>query len=140
VRFLLDTNVLSEVRRPTPDRNVLQWLDQVDEDRTYISVISLAEISRGIGLMDGGRRKDALAEWLEHDLVDRFAGRVLPVDEKAAFAWGDMMAAARRQGLGLASMDGLLAATALAGELTLVTRNIKDFSSLPIILLDPWTA
>jgi len=136
--YLLDTNVLSEVRRPQPDPQVLTWLDQVDEDRTYLSVISIAEIRRGIGLLDEGRRKQALAEWLEGDLLDRFEGRVLPIDAVAALAWGDLMADSKQRGFALASMDGLIAASALSRGLTLVTRNTKDFVGLKLDLLNPW--
>ena len=139
MNVLLDTNVLSEARRPTPDRGVLEWLDRLDEDRAFISVVSLAEIRRGVALMDKGRRRDALAEWLARDLPERFAGRILAVDEKTAFAWGDLMAEAKRRGTGLASMDGLLAAAALAHGLTLVTRNLRDFQELGVPLFDPWT-
>lgn len=137
--YLLDTNVLSEVCRPAPDRNVLDWLDRLDEDRAFISVVSLAEIRRGIVLLAEGRRREALSAWLAHDLPQRFAGRLLPVDVGAALAWGDLMAAAKRRGIGLASMDGLIGATALAHGLTLVTRNTKDFRTLGVALLDPWS-
>lgn len=117
---------------------VLEWLDQLDEDRTFISVVSLAEIRRGISLMDNGKRRDALANWLSEDLPLRFEGRVLPVDEQVAFAWGDLMAQAKRIGRGLASMDGLIAATVQLHDLTLATRNTKDFERLGIELFDPW--
>jgi toxin FitB len=90
LRFLLDANVLSETRRPEPDRRVLEWLDRLDEDRALISVVTLAEIRRDVALMQTGRRREALAHWLAGDLIDRFAGRILPVDEKTAFAWGDL--------------------------------------------------
>lgn len=140
MRVLLDTNVLSEARRPEPDRGVIEWLDQLDEDRAFVSVISLAEIRRGIALMESGRRREALADWLACDLPDRFAGRILPVDEKTAFAWGDLMAEAKRGGIGLAAMDALLAATAFTHDLTLATRNIRDFRDLGIALFDPWSA
>ena len=136
--FLLDTNVLSEARRPEPDRGVLEWLDRLDEDRAFISVVSLAEIRRGVALMATGRRREMLAAWLARDLPERFAGRILAIDESAAFAWGDLMAQAKRRGIGLASMDGLLAAAALSNDLTLVTRNVRDFEGLGVKLLDPW--
>jgi len=140
VRLLLDTNVLSEVTRPAPDARVLDWLDRLDEDRSFISVISIAEIRRGVALMDEGRKRDALAEWLARDLPQRFEQRVLPVDEPVALAWGDLMGVAKRHGRGLSSMDGLIAATAIAQELTLATRNTKDFEGFGLELFDPWTA
>jgi predicted nucleic acid-binding protein len=140
VRLLLDTNVLSEVTRPAPDARVLDWLDRLDEDRSFISVISIAEIRRGVALMDEGRKRDALAEWLARDLPQRFEQRVLPVDEPVALAWGDLMGLAKRRGRGLSSMDGLIAATAIARQLTLATRNTRDFEDFGIELFDPWTA
>ncbi|TIN76688.1 MAG: type II toxin-antitoxin system VapC family toxin, partial [Mesorhizobium sp.] len=118
MRLLLDTNVLSEVTRPAPDVGVLKWLDGLDEDRSFISVVSIAEIRRGVSLMDEGRKREALAEWLARDLPQRFEQRVLPVDEAVALAWGDLMGIAKRRGRGLSSMDGLIAATAIAKQLT----------------------
>jgi len=138
VRLLLDTNVLSEVTKPSPDPRVLEWLDALDEDRTFLSVVSIAEIRRGVVLMDQGRRRDALTEWLSIDLPQRFAQRVLPIDEAVAMAWGDLMGVAKRRGRGLSSMDGLIAATAISQSLTLATRNIKDFDGFGIDLYNPW--
>ena len=140
MRLLLDTNVLSEVTRPAPDARVVEWLDGLDEDRAFISVVSIAEIRRGVALMDEGRKREALANWLARDLPQRFEHRVLPVDEPVALAWGDLMGIAKRRGRGLSSMDGLIAATAIAQELTLATRNIKDFEGFGLELFDPWTA
>lgn len=139
MRLLLDTNVLSEVTRPAPDARVLEWLDRLDEDRSFISVVSIAEIRRGVALMDEGRKREALAEWLTRDLPQRFEQRVLPVDEPVALAWGDLMGLAKRRGRGLSSMDGLIAATAVARQLTLATRNTKDFEGFGVELFDPWT-
>jgi toxin FitB len=138
MRLLLDTNVLSEVTKPRPDEGVLKWLHGLDEDRTFISIVSIAEIRRGVALMDAGRKRDALDEWLTHDLPQRFETRIIPVEAPVALAWGDLMALAKRSGRGLASMDGLIAATAVAHELTLATRNTKDFEGFGIDIIDPW--
>ncbi|TIU84827.1 MAG: type II toxin-antitoxin system VapC family toxin [Mesorhizobium sp.] len=139
MRLLLDTNVLSEVTRPSPNARVLNWLDGLDEDRSFISVVSIAEIRRGVALMDEGHKREALAEWLARDLPQRFEQRVLSVDESVALAWGDLMGLAKRSGRGLSSMDGLIAATAVAAELILATRNTKDFEGFGIQLFDPWS-
>lgn len=138
MNLLLDTNVLSEVQRPAPSPKVLAWLDTVDEDRTFISVASIAELRRGIALLDDGRRRAALAAWLAQDLPARFAERILPIDHAAAERWGDLMAQSRRSGIALSVMDGFFAATALARNLTLVTRNVKDFAAFGVPLLNPW--
>jgi toxin FitB len=139
MKVLLDTNVLSEVRRPAPEPKVLAWLDTIDEDRAFISVASIAELKRGIALMEDGRRRAALATWLAVDLPGRFSGRILPIDPAIAERWGDLMAQSRRSGFALSVMDGFFAATALVGELVLATRNTKDFAPLGVRLFNPWT-
>ena len=139
MNYLLDTNVLSELRRPLPDRRVVSWLEHVDEDRVFLSVISIAEVARGLQLLEPGRRRDALAQWLEHDLVDRFGSRLLLVDTSAAMIWGRLMADAKRLGRGLSVMDGWIAAIAVSRDLILVTRNQKDFEGLGMSLFDPWS-
>jgi hypothetical protein len=138
VNFLLDTNLLSEMQRPAPDIKVLGWLDAVDEDRVFISVASIAEFQRGIALLDEGRRRDTLADWIANDLPARFADRILPIDRATAARWGDLMAQSRRSGVALSVMDGFFAATALVRDLTLVTRNVRDFASFGVPLLNPW--
>ena len=139
MRLLLDTNVLSEVTKLAPDPRVLKWLDGLDEDRSFISVVSIAEIRRGVVLMDEGRKREALTDWLARDLPQRFEHRVLPVDEAVALAWGDLIGLAKRRGRGLSSMDGLIAATAISQNLTLATRNTRDFDGFAVELFDPWT-
>jgi len=138
MKVLLDTNVLSEVRRPAPEPKVLAWLDTIDEDRAFISVASIAELRRGIALMDDGRRREALSAWLAEDLQGRFSGRILPIDTAIAERWGDVMAQARQSGFALSVMDGFFAATALAHRLVLATRNTKDFAPLGVPLFNPW--
>lgn len=140
MRLLLDTNVLSEVTKPSPDEGVLRWIHGLDEDRTFISIVSIAEIRRGVALMDSGRKRDALGEWLAHDLPQRFENRIIPVEGAVALAWGDLMALAKQSGRGLASMDGLIAATAVAHQLTLATRNTKDFEGFGVDIINPWAA
>lgn len=138
MNLLLDTNVLSEVQRPVPSPKVVAWLDAIDEDRAFISVASIAELRRGIALLEDGRRRTALAAWLAHDLPARFAERVLPIDQTVAERWGDLMAQSRRSGVALSVMDGFFAATALVNDLMLVTRNVKDFAAFGVALLNPW--
>ncbi|WP_448041642.1 PIN domain-containing protein [Bradyrhizobium liaoningense] len=138
MNLLLDTNVLSEVQRPVPSPKVVAWLDAIDEDRAFISVASIAELRRGIALLEDGRRRTALAAWLAHDLPARFAERVLPIDQTVAERWGDLMAQSRRSGVALPVMDGFFAATALVNDLMLVTRNVKDFAAFGVALLNPW--
>jgi predicted nucleic acid-binding protein len=138
VSFLLDTNVLSEWVKPQPNPHVVAWLDEVDEDRVFLSVASLAEIRRGIELMPPGKRRDRLTDWLTGSLPARFKGRVLDIDSRIADAWGIVMARGQRTGASVGVMDAFFAATAEVHRLTLVTRNVQHFVKLDISLLDPW--
>ena len=136
--FLLDTNVISEWVKAQPHPGVIRWLAEADEDRVFISVISIAEVGRGLELMPKGRRRDRIAVWLREDLPMRFEGRILSVDVAIAQEWGVTFERARSQGITLGIMDAFLAATARKHELTLVTRNTKDFQHLGTPLFDPW--
>ena len=135
---MLDTNVVSEWVRPQPDRNVISWLADVDEDRVFISVIAFAEIRRGLEMLRAGPRRDRLATWLAEELPARFEKRILDIDPQVAETWGVVMARGQKIGLTLGSMDAFVAGTAEVHGLTLATRNVKDFLRLGISLLDPW--
>jgi len=138
--YLLDTDVVSEWVKPRPEPNVVAWFEAVDEDEVFMSVISFAELERGIELMPAGQRRDDLASWIADDLTDRFAGRVLDVDRRVADAWGSVMARGQRSGRTLTVMDAFFAATAKSHDMTLVTRNVRDFDGLGVPVLDPWEA
>ena len=134
--YLLDTNVLSELRRKSPDPGVVSWFSQRPATTLHLSVLTLGEIRKGIeGVRDEARRQ-ALLDWLESDLPTFFTGRVLTVDGPVADRWGRLSAAAGRP---LPAIDSLLAATALEHDLVLVTRNAKDFAGLPVELFNPWS-
>jgi predicted nucleic acid-binding protein len=137
--FLLDTNVVSEWVKPQPNPSVVAWLADVDEDRTFISVITLAELRSGIAALAPGRRRDRLESWLAHDLPTRFEGRVLLVDAAVADGWGRITASAKTIGRSIHAMDAFLAATAHVHQLTLVTRNVSDFEDAGTPVLCPWS-
>jgi predicted nucleic acid-binding protein len=138
VSFLLDTNVISEWVKPQPNPQVVAWFQEVDEDRVFLSVASLAEARRGVELMSFGRRRDSLALWLAEDLPARFAGRILDIDRRIADAWGHLMARGHKAGMNPSVMDIFFAATAEVHNLTLVTRNTQHFLKLGIPLVNPW--
>jgi predicted nucleic acid-binding protein len=140
VSFLLDTNVVSEWARPSPDPGVVAWLAAVDEDRVFLSVVTLAELRYGIDRLPAGLRRQRLEEWLEGDLPLRFEGRLLPIDVGVADAWGRIAALREARGRPISTMDAFIAATAEAHALTLVTRNATDFESSVTRLLNPWKA
>jgi predicted nucleic acid-binding protein len=138
VSFLLDTNVVSEWVKQRPDPGVVEWLAKADEDRIFLSVVTFAELRRGISLLLPGRRRASLERWLAGELPARFEGRVLPVDEETAVTWGDIVAARQKAGRPVAAMDGLIAATARVHDLDLVTRNTRDFEGSVRATLNPW--
>lgn len=139
VRYLLDTNVVSEWTKPQPDARVMQWLDDVDEDRVGLSVATLAEIRRGIERLADGRRRRRLDDWLTHDLRARFEGRIFGVDAEAADAWGRASARAIAAGVAAGEVDAMIAGIAHAHGLIVVTRNVDDFASFGVDVLNPWT-
>jgi len=136
--FLLDTNVVSEWVKPQPNPGVIGWLAEADEDRLFISVVTLAELRSGVASLAAGRRRDRLDAWLSHDLPTRFDGRVLPVDTAVADNWGRITATAKATGRTIHAMDAFLAATAHVHQLTLVTRDVSDFQSAGAPVLCPW--
>lgn len=138
--FLLDTNCISEVVRQNPEPRVLSWLDATDERLLYLSVLTIGEIRHGVASLPQSKRRTRLESWLEIELQARFLGRVLPIEAAIADRWGILTAAARKNGIHLGAIDGLLAATALHFNLTLVSRNVKDFAGTQVLLLDPWIA
>lgn len=133
--YLLDTNVISELVRPKPARIVLDWFGNIPSEALHISVLTLGEIRKGVEQMPDGVRREKLRLWLEHDLVDWFGTRVLPVDMPVADRWGWLLASVGRP---VPSIDSLLAATALHHELRLVTRNQKDFDYPGLQVVNPW--
>lgn len=139
--FLLDTNVLSEFnRRGEPDPEVKQWLEAADTDSLYASVLTFGEIRLGVELLSPSKRRTQLERWLDRDLPEWFAGRILPVDQAIADRWGLLRAQAQRKGRPLSVVDALLAATALQYDLTIVSRNVSDFSVVGLAVLNPWDA
>lgn len=139
MRFLLDTNVLSEPTKPRPNPGVLDWLGAADEDRLFVSAASIAELHLGVATLPEGKRRLRLSEWLVEELVERFQGRILPIDEKVAEGWGRLVAQEAMAGRVVGSMDGFIAATARLHDLTLVTRNLRDFEQIVPRVVIPWT-
>src|ERR1700730_3503100 len=138
--FLLDTNCISELVRVRPEPRVMEWMNAADEGLLYLSVLTLGEIRKGLAALTQGRRRTHLETWLEVDLRARFSGRDLPIDEQVADGWGQLAAQAKLKGIALPIVDGLLAATALHHNLTVVSRNSSDFTSAQVPVVNPWKA
>jgi len=138
--YLLDTNCISELVRLKPEPRVMAWMQAAEETLLYLSVLTLGEIRKGLAGLPQGKRRTHLETWLEIELGARFAGRILPIDVPVADGWGLLAATAKREGKTLSTIDGLLAATALHHNLTVVSRNVSDFADTRVQVLNPWKA
>ena len=139
--FLLDTNVISEFnRRGQPNPLVKQWLEAADTDSLYTSVLTLGEIRFGVELLPLSKRRTQLEQWLDRDVPEWFEGRILPVDQSIADRWGFVRAQAQMKGRPLSVIDALLAATALQHNLTIVSRNVSDFTVVGLSVVNSWEA
>jgi predicted nucleic acid-binding protein len=135
--YLIDTNVLSELRRKTPDEQVVNWVNSRPATSLYLSVLTLGELRKGIESLADAKRRLKLADWLETELPLFFAGRIISIDDGVADRWGRLLAHA---GQTLPAIDSLLGATAAHHGLTMVTRNSKYFANLGLEVLNPWKA
>ena len=134
--YLVDTNVLSELRRKAPNKAVQGWFAARPGSTLYLSVLTLGEIRKGIEAVADAKRRMRLNDWLEADLPAFFTGRILGIDMAVADRWGRMVAAAGRP---LPAIDSLLAATAAQHGLRMVTRNTRDFADLGLDVINPWS-
>jgi predicted nucleic acid-binding protein len=138
--YLVDTNIPSELTRDTPDARVAAFLKNAGKESVFLSVMTIGEICKGIDMLPVSQKRSGLQGWLDIEVRSWFAGRILPVTESIAERWGHLAATAKQRGIAFAVVDGVIAATALEHGLTLVTRNVRDFASLGVILLNPWDA
>lgn len=137
--FLIDTNVVSEWVKPRPNAGVIDWLAHADEDRIFLSVITLAELRYGIEKMPvGSSRKQRLEQWLTNELPLRFEGRVISIDHVVADFWGKIVASSEAAGRPIGVTDAFIAATVQTHDFTLVTRNVSDFEFSVESILNPW--
>jgi toxin FitB len=137
MKALLDTCVLSEIRRPQGRAEVKAAVEQFADNDLFVSVLTVGEIAKGVALLASGRRKRELTGWLR-GLEAGFADRILEVDRETALFWGEITARAQKRGVVIPAVDGLIAATALRHGLQLLTRNIRHFRVTGVLVLDPW--
>ena len=137
MRTLLDTCVVSEIRRPEGTPEVKAAVRELAEYDAFLSVITLGEIASGVARLEEGRRRRELTSWLD-GLERGFAGHILPVDAETARLWGDFDAAARWAGRQVGVSDGLIAATAMQHGLRVMTRNVSHFAPMHVLIVNPW--
>ena len=138
MNYLLDTCVLSEFTRRKPEDKVIQWLDNIAEEKLFISVITIGEIQHGIQRLPATHRKTELLAWMNDGLVGRFGQRILPLEAQTLLLWGSLTARLDSSGQPLPVMDSLIVATALQHNLIIATRNGADFSPCGVQVIDPW--
>jgi len=136
--FLLDTSVISELVKPAPDNQVIEWLTRTDEASLYLSVLTIGEIEKGIAKLPESSRREKLETWVRHDLAERFRERLLAIDATVAATWGRLAGEAEARREPLPVIDGLIAATSLAHDLTVATRNSDDFERCGARCFNPW--
>lgn len=138
MKYLFDTNVISELIAPKPNPKVIQWIDQLDPNMVYLSVITIGEIRKGVEKLASSKKREAIAEWLENDLLVRFQGRILEITVQTMLTWGELTGRLEKHGKPMNAIDSLLAAIALQGNYVLVTRNEDDFQNAGVTVINPW--
>lgn len=136
--ILLDTNVMSEPLRQTPEPRVIAWIDAQPMETLFLSAITVAELRAGVALLPAGKRRAGLQENLEKRVLPLFAGRVLPFDLACTQAYAALMAKARGAGLSVATADGYIAAIAVANGFAVATRDTSPFEAAGTVVINPW--
>jgi len=138
MNYVLDTDVISELISKQPNKKVLEWLDRLDPNTIYLSVITIGEIRKGIEKLPSSKRREAVKEWLEADLLLRFQGRILEITAEVMLIWGELTGRLENEGRPITAIDSLIAAIALQGNYCLVTRNEHDFRHTGVTIINPW--
>ena len=136
--ILIDTNVISEPLRVSPDPQVVDWLDVQPLETLFLSVVTVAELRFGVALLPTGKRRDGLRERLETQVLPSFTGRILSFDLAATQAYADLMATAQATGLAIGMADGYIAAIARSNRMTVATRDTSPFNAAGVSVINPW--
>ena len=139
MRYLLDTCAISEPIKQKTNQGLVSWLQEQDENRLFLSVVTLGELNKGISKLNKGHSKKAsLKKWVNEDLAQRFDQRILHIDDEIAAQWGKLLGEGEQSGQCIPAVDALIAATALVHDLTIVTRNTNDLRHIDISMKNPW--
>ena len=138
MNYLLDTCVLSELIKKAPSQKVVKWVSKTEETNLFISVLTIGEIHKGIEKLPESKKKEKLHKWVNYDLQERFKNRIVNFDLQTATVWGQIQAQSELSGKALPAIDGLIAATGISYDLTVVTRNTTDMEVSGVALLNPW--
>ncbi len=138
--ILLDINVVSEPLRPAPEARVIEWLDAQALETLYLSAMTVAELRAGVALLPAGKRRAALHENLEKNVLPLFLGRVLPFDLACTQAYAELLIKVRKAGSGIETADACIAAVAVANGLAVATRDTAPFEGAGLSVINPWLA
>ena len=138
MKFLLDTCLLSELAKSKPEKKVVDWLLNENESNFYISVLTFGELQKGIEKLPESGKKEKLQNWVENELKERFHNRIIEIDLGISIIWGKIQCIAERMGRPMPAIDSLIAATGIAHDLIVVTRNVTDMERSGVKLLNPW--
>ncbi|MFN2267239.1 MAG: type II toxin-antitoxin system VapC family toxin [Desulfonatronovibrio sp.] len=138
MNFLVDTCVISELVKKEPDLNVVSWIRSCPEEKLFLSSLTIGELQKGVSKLEPSKKKNELQYWINIKLLNRFTGRIIPIDSAVAQRWGQIQAKAEQMGNPMPALDGLIAATALIHNLTVLTRNVKDMKTSGAEIVNPW--
>ncbi|MEO1432876.1 MAG: type II toxin-antitoxin system VapC family toxin [Cyanobacteria bacterium J06633_8] len=138
MKYLLDTCAISELVAKQPSEKVIDWIDNIDQESVYLSVITIGEISKGIEKLPDSKRKVNLQQWLNEELLIRFRGKILAIDTDVMLVWGELTGKLESEGKKMPAMDSLIAAIAIHNNCSLVTRNEDDFKYVDLNIVNPW--
>ena len=136
--LMLDTNMLSEIMRPKPERKIVEWIVRQPSDDLFTAAVCQAEILSGLAIMPSGRRRADLEDAAHAMFAEDFDGRILPFDTEAAAAYAEVFAARRKAGRPSGTIDLMLVAVARVHGARVVTRNVADFEGVGVAIVNPW--
>ena len=140
MNYLLDTCLISELAKPKPDKKVVNWLLKEQETNFYVSVLTFGELHKGVEKLPESKKKEELRNWIEDELKKRFQNRIIGIDMRVSIIWGRIQCFAEKNGKPMPAIDSLIAATGIAHDLTVVTRNVPDMEQSGVKLLNPWSS
>ena len=138
MKYLLDTCVISELVAKQPSEKVIDWIDNIEQESVYLSVITIGEICKGIDKLPESKRKVNLQQWLNNELLIRFRGKIMVVDINVMLVWGELTGRLEKEGKRMPAIDSLIAAIAIHNNCSLVTRNEDDFKNVALSIINPW--